>query len=820
MRTFIADIRHALRLFGKSPGFTIAALATLAIAIGANTTIFSVANGVLFAPLPYPDPDRLTFVVRTAADGPIPTVSVPRFDFWRQHSKSFESLAVYDDIGSGFNLTGDGPPERIVGSRVSFQFLKTLGVAPALGRDLTADDDRPNGPNVALLSDGLWRRRFGGDPKVLGRTVRLNGEPTTLVGVLPRSFDLPTQSEIWVPLKADPADADDGDVNYLRLVGRLAEGATLASAKAEAAVLNEKYRLSRDDQEFDPNDPRSATVEPLRRSLGADYRQPLLILLGAVGFVLLIACVNIANLQLARSAARQRELAIRSALGASRGRVVRQLLTESLVLAFGGGLLGLGLGALAIRPLLALVPAGLEPAVPIGIDVRVVGFSLLLSLVAGVLFGLAPTFERQRDLAVPLREGSARTTTGRGGLFARRLLVIGEVALALVLLVGAGVLVRSFLGIIGTAPGYDVERVITFRLSLPEGQYADPLAVDRLGQNLEAALSAIPGAESATLASALPLGPGPDISYTVPSRDGQSEDTTLDAQTRPISNGYFSTLGIAIQNGRAFDSGDRPGGRNVAILSANAAKKYYPNGGAVGARLYFGGPDADGFSEDDALTIVGVAADVREVGLDQAAPPIVYLPFAQLDPGFNQILVRLLPASVAVRAKGSPAALASSLEQAVWSVNPELPVTNVLLGTEVVAQSVGRASFSAFLLGALALFALLLAAVGIYGVLSYLVEQRTRELGVRLALGASAPHVLGLVLRQGTVAIAFGIALGLGGAFAATRALASLLVGVSALDPLAFALATSTLALVAFSACAIPAWRASRLDPLVALRRD
>ncbi len=817
MRSLLDDLKYALRLLRKSPGFASASILTLALAIGANTAIFSVAYGILLAPPPFPDPERLAEVLRKFSQGTVPSVSSTRFFYWRENSKAFSDLAVYDDIGSGFNLTGDGKPERIVGSRVSRDFFRVLRVNPTLGRSFAAEEDAPGGPRAVVLSDALWHRRFGGDPKAVGRVIQLNGDPYSVVGVMPASFRYPPTAELWTALQANPATTEVA--NYLRLMGRLAPGKSLEEAQAEAPLLAKSLGKRYPNLPFSPDE--SATVQSLQDRLGRGVRPALVILLGAVGCVLLIACVNIANLQLARGAARQRELAIRSALGAGSRRISRQLLTESLLLALVGGAIGVGLGALAIRPLLALSPVPLNPLRPIEVNGGVLAFALGLSLLSGLLFGLAPALQVLRsEVADPLREGAGRITLGKKGLLARRLLVVGEVALALVLLVGASLLAKSFVGMVRTNPGIEVDGVLTQKISLPEKRYGDPAALDRFARETSERVAALPGVESAAFASTLPLEDGPDMFFMVEGRDPNAADAGFDPQIRIVSEGYFAAMGIPIVRGRGFDSSDRADSAPVVVLNQAAAKLIWPKGDPLAGRLIMGSPKVPELSDMRPRPVVGIVGDVRESGLQQPPPPVVYLAAGQVPEGLLTLLVRLIPASFVVRGQGSPEALAAPVAKAIWSVDPDLPVTNVLTMREVLRRSVGSDSWNAALLGILALAALALAAIGIYGVLSFLVEQRTREIGVRMALGASAREVTRLVLQQGGVPVGIGLLLGLGGAFALTRYLESLVYGMSVRDPLAFVLGAGSLGAVALFASFVPARRASRLDPLVALRRD
>jgi putative ABC transport system permease protein len=822
MDLFFQDLRYALRRLARAPGFTGIAILTLALAIGANTAIFSIANGLLLKPLPFPRADRLVEVLRGNREGTSTSVSIPRFVYWRDHGQVFTHLATYDVLGSGFNLAGSGLPERIVGSRVSRDFLSVFGVRPVLGRDFLPEEDRPGARRVVLLSHGLWTRRFGADPGILGRALRLNGETYTVIGVTPAWFRFPAKAELWTPLDIDPASRERA--NYLEVAGRLRDGVSLAQARAALKAVHRQFALANPDLASSPEE--TAVVRPLRDRLYGDLRPALLVLLAAVLAVLLIACVNLANLELARAAARRKEIAVRSILGAGSGRLLAQLLTESLLVALAGGAAGLLVGKGVLPLLLALSPTQIDPLAPIGIDGTVLLFTAGLSLLSGLLFGLAPALGAARsDPHAPLQEESGRATGGRAGVRTRRLLVVAEVALALVLLTAASLLVKSFSGLLRTQPGFTPEGVLTVKLSLPAGRYGTPAALDRFDRQALERAAALPGVTAAAVATTLPLEPGPDLPFIIEGRyRGKGSDEGVgEAQYRAITPDFFATLRIPLVAGRAFTTADGTGAPGVAIVNQAAVRRFWPRGGALGARITVGPPALPEIGDRAPRTIVGVVEDVREVGLDEAAPEIVYVPVAQMSPPLAEKLVSLLPLSLLVRtadAGKTPPGLAGGLAQAVWAVDPEQPVTDVRRMDEVVARSLGLPRFGALLLGALALVALLLSAVGIYGVLSYLVEQRTREIGVRMALGATGGAVQRLVVGQGLGAVLSGVALGLGGALALTRLLASLLVGVSARDPLTFVLAPAVLTAVALVASSLPAHRASRLDPLAALRRE
>jgi putative ABC transport system permease protein len=823
MTHLLSDLRYAVRVLLRAPGFSAVAILTLALAIGANTAIFSVVNGLLIRPLPYPEPEELVQLMRGYPDGESPSVNIPRFLHWRKANTVFEKVALYDTLGSGFNLSGGGTPERIVGSRVSKEFFPVFGVRPEIGRDFVADEDRPGAPKVVVLGHGLWTRRFGGDRALVGKQVLLNGESYTVVGIMPASFRYPATAELWTPLGIDPSSTEKA--NYLEVTARMKDGVTLAKATAEMKVIGEQYRASHPGE---MNERETVRVRTLQQRLYGQLRPALLVLLGTVGLVLLIACVNIANLQLARASARRREVAIRAALGASSRRIVAQLLTESIVLALAGGAAGLLLGAWTLKPLLALAPAGQAGQIAgaslpeIGIDVNVLLFALGLSFLAGVLFGLVPALQGARpNLNDPLKE-SARSAGGRLGRAARIVLVVGEVAVALLVITGAALLVRSFAGLVDTNPGFRPEGVLTLKLSLPEARYGTPAALEAFSRQVAERVGGLPGVEAVTVASSLPLEMGPDLPFAIEGKyvGGDNQQGVGEAQYRASTAGYFETLGIPLSRGRLFTATDSVNSELVAIINETTAKRFWPNENPIGQRIHVGMPFTPELADPQPRRIVGIVKDVREVGLDQEAPPIIYLPIGQIAPPLAVMFVRLLPVSLAVRAQGTQAGLLEAVQKQVWAVDPQQPITDVVTMEQIVARSVGAYRFNMALMGGLALLALVLAAVGIYGVLSYLVHQRTREIGVRMALGATAGHVLRMVVRQGLVAVGIGVVIGLGAAFGLTRLMKSLLVGVSTTDPMTFVLAPLVLAAVALFATSLPARRASHLSPVLALRRD
>lgn len=820
------DLRYAARMLAKTPAFTAVALVTLTLAIGANTAIFSIVNGMLIQPLPFSEPDELIQLMRSFQEGGMSgATSVPKYAYWEENTRDlFEGVTAFDNLGSGFNMAGDGRPERIVGSRVTHEFFGVFGAAPAIGRGFRPEEDRPGADKVVVLSHGLWTRRFAADRGIVGRTLQLNGEPYTVVGVAPAGFKYPANAELWTPFQMDRTSQDKG--HYFEAVGRLREGMSFEQAEAAGKLVGDRFAKAYSDFGA-PGE--SLKLISLRDRLYGRLRPVLLILLGAVGFVLLIACVNLANLQLARATGRQREVAIRTILGARSSMIVRQLLTESLLLSLLGGLLGLAVGSWILKPLVALSPPEIERLTPIGIDLPVLGFTFALALLAGLLFGLVPAAQAARvDLNEPLKEGSTRSTGGARGNLMRRVLVIGQVALALIPLTGAVLLVKSFTGVVRTDPGIDPKNVLTMKLSLPEGRYGKPDAIQAFSREVIERVESLPGVTRASIAMFLPLEGGADLPFTIAGKytggKGVNDPGIGFAQYRPNTAGYFDAFGIKVTRGRAFTSRDSAGAPLVALINEAAVKQYWPNENPVGQRIHVGPPFVPELGDPGEREIVGVVPDVRENGLEEEAPAIVYIPLEQTPAPVLGMVLRLSPVNLIVKTESEVANLAASVQRQIWTVDAAQPVNDVRLMEEVVSRSLGRQRFAALLLGGLALLALLLAGVGIYGVLSYLVTQRTREIGVRMALGASAHNVLGMVVRQGFLAVLIGVAIGVAGAFALARFLggqiAGLLAGGSATDPVTFVLAPTVLAAVALLASVIPAHRASQMDPLIALRRD
>ncbi len=819
MRDFIQELRHALRTLARQPAFTGVALLTLALGIAANTAIFSVVDAVLLSPLPYPQADRLVMVWSSAPGTPRTTVSPANFLDWREQGDVFEGLTSFQSLD--LNHSGEGTPERLRGASVSANFFQVLGVPPALGT--TFQPLAGSSPHqVVVLSHELWRRRFGGDARIVGRSVRLNEQSYEVIGVMPQGFGLPgigpTRAlpthapELWVPAvikdipQLGPNAAEDRsswrNSSYLRVLGRLKPGVTLERAASAMSTIAE--RLAR---EYPPtNEGSGITLVPLREQLVGNVQPVLWVLLGAVGLVLAIACANVANLVLARATARRQEFAVRMALGAGRGRLVRQLLVESVVLGLGAGALGLLLSLWGLDALLALVPPELPRLGEVHLDGRVLAFTFCVSLGTGVLFGLVPAIHAAApDLNGVLRQvGGGKMTAGRDR--SRSALVVGEVALAVVLLIGAGLLLRSLWRLQSVEPGFQADHVLTWKVALPTDKYPDGSRQAAFFTQLLERVVALPGVRSAGGVSDLPFG-GSDIwtSFLIegrePPRPGEQQSLGLQV----ITPGYLRTLGIPLRQGRDVSSTDTEDAQQVVLINEAAARRYWPGVDPVGQRVHLG-------QEEEAWrTVVGVVGDVRHQGPAEVIRPEMYLPALQRTFFFMSFVVRV---------EGEPVALVPAVRSAVAALDPDLPIADVRPMEQMVATVMARPRFVSSLVALFAGLSLLLAGVGLYGVIAYMAQQRTREIGIRMALGARPADVLRLVVGRGMLLSLAGVGLGLLGAWAVTRVMGSLLFEVSATDPLTFGALALLVLGVAMLATWLPARRATRVDPLVALRGE
>ena len=799
------DLRFALRSLRVNPGFTAVALLTVALGIGANTAIFSVVYGVLLRPLPYAEPGGLVTVWenREQRDGPAAEwTGRSTFSDWRERNRTFEGMAAV--TGWAPNLTGSDRPEVLAGAAVTPGYFSVLGVNPAMGRVFLPEEETPGNGDVVVVSHELWGRRFGADPELLGQTLMLNGQSRTVVGILPPGFRPPivAGAEIWMPFPIDPTREDRGGY-FLRVVGRLGAGVTRAAALADMS------RVAAGIAEENPVDYRDVgvTLTSLQSTVVGPVRTALWVLLGAVGLVLLIACANVANLLLARASVRERELAVRAALGAGRARLARQLLTESVVLAVAGGALGLGLGVWGIELLVRFAPAGMPRVTEIGLHPTVFAFALMVSILTGLLFGLAPALNLSKSGADALREGARGSSSGAGARL-RGGLVVVELAMGMAVLVAAGLLLRSFAQIQSVDPGFRVENALSARILLPSARYADLASITTFWQQLEERLRTRPGIREVGAATVLPLsGNINDISFGIEGRlPREGEEPAADSWR--ATPGFFQAMGIPLIRGRFFDEADRDGALPVALISQSLADVHFVDEDPIGKRIKVGGVRDP---ESAWWTIVGVVGTVRTRSLTQVPEPEIFVPAAQRG-------ARAM--SLVVRTDGEPTALAADLRETVWSLDPDLPVSQLASLEDVFAASIGPQRFMSWLLGAFAALGLVLGAVGIYGVMAFMVGHRTREIGIRMALGARPVDALRVVMGRGLVLTALGVALGLVGALAASRALSSLLFEVTPTDPVTLIAVSILLAGTALFACYWPARRATRVDPIETLRYE
>jgi putative ABC transport system permease protein len=805
MHSFWQDLRYGARMLLKNPGFTLIAVLTLALGIGANTAIFSVINGVLLGSLPYPHPEQLAMVWCDNKRQGIPDdiTSYPNFVDWRDRNKTFQGMAgVTDDT---YNLTGRGEPEEIRAASVSPNFFQLLGVNPVRGRGFTAEEEQPGRDRIAILSHSLWQRHFGGDPDILNKTILLSGEPNVVVGIMPPGFQFPEKTELWKPLAPDERMRGARSAFWLPIVGRFKPGVTRAQAQADLEVITTQIQ-----QQFPDMAGYGVNVVPVLEQSVGFIRRALMILFVAVLFVLLIACANVANLLLARAAVRQREVSIRAAMGAGRRRIVRQLMTESMLLAVLGGALGVLLAWWGLKLLIGLSPADIPRLENIRLDGRVLLFTMGLSLLTGLIFGLAPALQTsQLNLSETLKEGGRTGGGGAGGRRAQRVrgaFIVAEVALTLALLVGAGLLVRSFLRLQQVDPGFRPDHLLTMRLSLSGSNYATGAQAVSFFERLQGRLAALPGVVSASATTGVML---PKLAnsagFTIEGRPRDPNEQGLELPIDTVQPNYFQTMGVQLLKGRTFTSQDTRESPRVTIVNETFAKRYFPDEDPIGKRFTFGRPGPN----TRWITIVGVVRDTKRQGVEKPIRIESWMPLAQRPSGSMELVLRTT---------GDPLLLSNAVREAVWSIDRDLPIPTIRTMEQVMSERVAQRRLNMLLLGLFALVALILAAVGIYGVMSYTVTQRTHEIGIRMALGAQSGDVIGMVLKQGIALTLAGVAFGLIATFMLTRLMASLLFGVSARDPVTFAAIAALLTGVALIACWIPARRATKVDPMIALR--
>ena len=811
------DLRFALRSLGKMPGFTAIAVIVMAVGIGANTAVFSVINTVLLKPLPYPDPQSLVQLMETSPQGRFEGASVPKFNIWRQQSGIFQDVAGYDQGGSGLNLTGGGEPEQVQGIHVTADYFRLFGAPILAGRTFTAAEDSPHGGNVVVLSYGLWKRRFGGNPNILGANIQLDGEAYTVVGIIGRDFITEPAGDLWLPYQFDFTTHDMA--NYFAVAARLKPGVTLPMADAGLKLASDQFRRTYPGGMGPQN---GFSVVPLEESIVGDSRTSLLVLLGAVAFVLLIACANVANLLLIRATGRRRELATRAALGAGRGHIIRQLLTESLVISFSGGLLGLLLGFLGVRLLLAINPGGIprigQDGSAVALDHNVLLFTLGMCLLTGLIFGMVPALSVARsNLAAAINESGNRSSSGSHSGRMRSLLVISEVALALVLVIGASLLIRTFMKLQAVNPGFDTHNVLTTAMSIGGERFQKTAGVAQLLRDGTDRLDALPGVETAAAACCLPLQGGFGLPFDIVGRPKGKDPSTGGSGYLPVSWSYFDAFKISILRGRSFtrrDDGSAPG---VVIINEAMARKYWPSGNPLQDRLLIGANVGPEFAEP-ARQIIGVAGDVHDGGLDQEPFPTMYIPISQMPDKVTALNSRIAPLWWIIRTRVEPHTLVKPVTLALRDASGGLAVAHTRSMDEIVVVSTSRQRFNMLLLTIFGSSALLMAAIGIYGLMAYSVQQRTQELGIRMALGAQASNVRNMVIRQGMVLAVSGVAIGVGGALGLTHFLTSFLFGVKAWDPTAFIATPLLLSAVALLAVWVPARRATRVNPITALR--
>jgi putative ABC transport system permease protein len=786
-------------MLAKKPGFTAVAIITMALGIGANTAIFSVVNAVLLRPFPYPEAERLVTMRSNQ--------SLPDLLDVQAQSQSFEEVGGV--VLQAQDYTGGSEPVQVQAGLSTAGIFKVLGAAPILGRVISPEEDRYGGERTVVLSHGFWQRHLGGDPNVVGRTIPLSGNNYTVVGVLPSSFEAPNESpEVWVSLRVtNPLAAKHRGVHFLRTYWLLKPGVTLQQAQAEMATVDRWL----EQQYPDENKGRQTRLMSLHERVAGDTRPALLVLFGAVGLVLLIACANFANLLLARAASREREIVIRAALGAGRARLVRQMLTESVLLALLGGAGGLVLALWSIDLLQSLKPADLPRLDAIQIDARVLLFTLSVSVVTGLVFGLVPALNSSRlDVNEALKEGGRSATAGSARHRFSGLLVVSELAIALVLLVGAGLLIKGFWRLRAVEPGFDPDHLLTMRVELPETRYREIPQQTQYRRQVLDAINSLPGVQAA-MVSEIPLVDDALMhNFLIEGRPPIAPGDEPDLFTRSVGGDYFRTMKIPLRMGRDFTTQDRDDAPLVGIVNESMVRQYFQNESPIGARIRW----ARGEGEPQWITIIGVAGDVKHFGLNEREEPAVYTPYAQSIHPWKRWMYMV------VRSDAEPSTLANMVKNKIWTIDNQIPVTRVQTMTEVMAASVAGQRFNMLLLGIFAGVALLLAAVGIYGVISYSVTQRTHEIGIRMALGAQTKDVLKLILGQGLLLAVIGVVIGILGAFALTRVMSSLLFGVSATDPMTFASVAFLLVAVALLASYIPARRAMKVDPMVALRYE
>ena len=811
------DIRFAVRSLLKAPGFTVIAILVMAVGIGANTAVFSVVDTVLLKPLTYPDPQSLVHLMNTGDQGSFPGANVPKFNIWRQQTAIFQQGAAYDSGGAGLNMTGNDQPEQVQGVHVTADYFSVLGAPVIAGRTFTAAEDSPHGGNRVVLSYGLWKRRFGGDRGIVGKNIQLNGQPYQVVGVIGRDFVTENPADLWLPFQFELSSTDQA--HYFDVIARLRPGVTEPMANAQLKLAADQYRATYPGT-LGPNN--SFGVVLLQELMVRDTRSSLYVLLGAVGLVLLIACANVANLLLIRATARKRELATRSALGAGRWHIIRQLLTESLLVSLTGGLLGLLLGFAGVRLLLAINPGSIprigEDGSAVTVDLNVLLFTLGVSVLTGILFGLVPAISASRkSLAAILNESSNRAGVGFRSGRVRSILVVSEMALALILVIGAALLIRTFMNLQSVDPGFDTHNVLTMAMSISGDRFLKTSGVAQVIHDGTERINAVPGVTASAAACCLPLQGGFGLPFNIVGRSNGNNPNTGGAGYFPISWSYFDVFKVPVVRGRNFTEKDNGGAPGVVIINEAMARQFWPKGDPLSDRILIGAGVGPVFVEPP-RQVIGVVGDTRDGGLNQDPGPTMYIPVAQMPDKVTELNSRIAPLWWIVRTRMEPHTLTAAVTNAIREATGGLPVAHIRSMDEIVVLTTSRERFNMLLLTVFGTSALLMAMIGIYGLMAYSVQQRTLELGVRMALGAPASSIRNMVIRQGMLLAGMGLVIGIGGAFGLTKFLTGFLFGVKTWDPTAFVLTPILLCGVALAAVWVPARKATRIDPISALR--
>jgi predicted permease len=814
----LRDLRFALRSLAKAPGFAMIAVVVIAVGIGVNTAVFSVIDAVLLKPLTYPSPQELVSLVNTSPRGSFPGASIPMFNLWNEQTSIFQQVAAYDFGGAGLNITGSDHPQQVEGVHVSADYFAMFGAPVIAGRTFTAAEDSPNGGHVTVLSYGLWKSRYGGNPKMVGSTIQIDGQPYLVVGVIGPGFQTDAPVDLWVPFQFDRNSKDM--VFFFTATARLKPGVSVPQANAQLRLVADQFRRLYGDDSL----PRGGGfgVVSLQQEVVGDTGSRLLVLLGAVGFVLLIACANVANLLLARAAARKREFATRAALGAGRRQIIRQLLVESLALSLSGGLIGLGLGFAGVRLLLRINPGDIprigEAGSGITLDLRILLFTLGISLLTGIAFGLVPAISASRaNLAIALNENGSHASTGVRSGKLRSALVIAEMALTVVLVVGAALLIRTFMKLEAVDPGFTMHDVISMAMSVSGDRFQKTAPVAQVIQEGTDRLHGVPGVIDAGVSNCLPMAGGFGMTFDVVGRSKGNSPFTGGAGFCSISYGYFDTLEVPLVRGRTFTKLDDSAAPSVAIINKSMARQYWPNGDPLKDRILIGAGAGPAFAEGS-RQIVGIVGDTHDGGPNNDPAPMMYVPLSQMPDLETALNSRVAPLWWFVRSQVDPRTLTTPISAALREASGGLPVAHIRTMDEIEAENIARQRLNMLLLTAFGFAGLFMAAIGVYGVMSYSVQQRTQELGVRMALGAQASNLRNMVIRQGMALTLIGVLIGGGGAFWLTRFLAGFLFEVKPLDPVAFIATPLVLSVVALFSVWVPAIRATRVDPMAALR--